>query len=359
MPSAQWMAARALSFVLYYSGGLWVYESLDRRAKRGPRCTVVNYHRVVSESPGYHDIAVAPETFRSHLTYMLRRGYRFLSLSQFHAYLGGEFTLEGNSILLTLDDGYRDNYASAFPVLRELGIPATVFLCTGPIETGKALWWDRAAQVVRSARANGSHPAEGHADVPDEARAMLHSASSGSDEHASAVIGSLIDWLKERPAAERESILEALEESAGPSTDAGLMLTWDMVREMRDAGIDFGAHSVTHPVFSDISPGEASAEILESKRTIEEHLGEEVTSFAYPYGKWGYFDDATVVALQTSGIGWAYTTENGVNAPGSDPYRLRRNGIRDIPHYFLAVRLAGVFESPAVMAVRSRLGRTR
>ena len=158
MPSAQWMAARAASFALYYSGGLWLYEAWHRRFEPAPRCMVINYHRVVSEPLGYHDIAVAPETFRSHVSYMVGRGLHFLSLARYHAYLSGEFELEGDSILLTLDDGYRDNYSAAFPILREFDIPATVFLCTGPLQSGTPLWWDRAVLAVRAVRAGRLGP---------------------------------------------------------------------------------------------------------------------------------------------------------------------------------------------------------
>jgi peptidoglycan/xylan/chitin deacetylase (PgdA/CDA1 family) len=345
------MAARALSFVLYYSGGLWVFERLNRRA--GPQCLVVNYHRIVSESLGYHDIAVNPASFRRQLDFMRARGYRFLSLGQYEAYLEGRFQLEGDSILLTFDDGYRDNYLEAFPVLQEFGIPATVFLCTGSIETDTLLWWDRVVRVVRALRREGTASIEPSLDIPQHAAEMLDQGLRDSDAHGSIVIANLIDWLKSRPATEREEALSAMERMVPVLADEGLMLTWDMVREMYAAGIAFGAHSVTHPVFSEISPEAATREITESKHSIESQLGGEVTAFAYPYGKHGYFDGSTVDALRSAGIKWAFTTENGVNTPQSDCYTLLRDGLRDVPKYLLAVRLAGVFEHPAFAKLRS------
>ena len=359
MPRTRWIAAQVASFILYYSGGLWVFERVNRKSTPGHRCLVVNYHRVASESPGYRDIAVNPATFRSHLEYMLGRGYQFLSLNDYQAYLAGELTLEGDSILLTLDDGYRDNYTAAFPILQELGVPAAVFLCTGSIETTTLLWWDRVARVVRSTRREGVHAVHANEGVPEQVWLMLERSLEGSDERASAMISKLVDWLKAQPADERERIIATMENAAPPSAEEPLMLTWDMVREMHGEGISFGAHTVTHPVLSELTPEATRSEILESKRRIEDNLGTEVAAFAYPYGKGGYFNTSTVDALRAAGLRWAYTTENGLNTPQSDPYTLRRNGLRDIPRYFLAVRLAGVFEHPVLARLRSRIEGSR
>ena len=360
MPNFEWAAAKALSFVLYYSGGLWAFERIDRWQRTNPRCTVVNYHRIVSEQVGYRDIAVDPVTFRSHLEYMVRRGYRFLSLEEHHAYLAGRLALGCDSILLTFDDGYVDNYTAAFPELRQLGIPAVVFLCTGPIETRTLLWWDRVVRVVQSLRRDGVRSYEANEDVSRAVSALLSGALKGSDVTACTLLGRLIDMLKDLPAARREPIIARLESDALVSEHGDPMMTWEMVREMSDAGIAFGAHSVTHPVFSQLTPEAARFEILESKRCIEERLDEPVTAFAYPYGKRGYFDTTSVEALRACGLAWAYSTENGVDTPQSnDPYVLRRNGMRDVPEYVLAVRLAGVFESPVLAPLRAWIEKRR
>jgi hypothetical protein len=124
MAKAGWRIARTLSALLYFTGGLWLFERLDRGRRPEPRCTVLSYHRIARDPLGYHDIAVAPATFRKHLEYMLRHGFRFLSLSQYHEYLAGERPLDGDSVLITFDDGYRDNFTNAFPILQELVVRA-------------------------------------------------------------------------------------------------------------------------------------------------------------------------------------------------------------------------------------------
>ncbi len=357
MSKVAWTVARAASFVLYFSGGLRVFERVDRGTRPTPRCVVISYHRVAWEQPGYHDIAVTPRTFRRHLEYLVRHGYGFLSLSQYHEYLAGQRTLDRDSVLITFDDGYRDNYTAAFPVLRDLGVPAAVFLCTGPIETNALLWWDRVALAVRSLRRVGVAGVDTDRELPEQVSALLLPALKGSDRRASAAIGHLVDFLKARPSDEREKIIVALERDAPLDSDRELMLTWDMVREMHRAGIEFGAHTVTHPVLSRLTVESARSEIADSKRSIERNVGVTVTAFAYPYGKSDYFDASTVDALRECGLLWAYTTENGRNDGRSDPLALRRNGMRDVPVHLLATRLAGVFEQPLLARLRARIER--
>jgi peptidoglycan/xylan/chitin deacetylase (PgdA/CDA1 family) len=355
MPNTGWRLARAASLALYYSGGLRAFQRLDRKQRPGPRCTVLTYHRIAWDALGYHDLTVAPRTFRSHLEYMQLRGYRFLSLKEYEEYLAGRRPLDGDSVLLTFDDGYRDNYAAAFLVLRELGIPATVFLCTGPMESGLALWWDRVESVVRELRRGGVRTVAADPDVPEWVSALLRRSLVGSDRRASLALGTLIDLLRERPADELERVVAALERETPAVDGRGLMLTWEMAREMRAGGVAFGAHSVTHPDFSQLSAQTMMSEILESKRCIERHLDCEVTSFAYPYGKTGHLTEAMVESLMASGFRRAFTTENGRNDPHADPFALRRNGMRDVPPYVLAARLAGVFEHPALEGLRRRV----
>jgi peptidoglycan/xylan/chitin deacetylase (PgdA/CDA1 family) len=360
MSGMGWTLARVASFALYYSGALRLFERADRRRDPGTRCTVLSYHRVQAEPFGYRDIAISPRTFRAHLGYLQRRGYRFLSLQEYGEYLAGDRALECDSVLITFDDGYRDNYTNALPALEAFGIPAAVFLCTGPLDSGTALWWDRIVGSVRSARHDGERTAPDARGIPENISHALARCLRGSDRAASRSVGGLIDKLKALPSEQRDRLVASLESVWPPCRPDELMMTWDMVREMHAAGVGIGAHSITHPDFSRIATGAALLESAGSKRTIEEHLGVSVDSFAYPYGKDAYLTAASVEAVMESGFRWAFTTENGRNEPGADPYRLRRDGMRDVPAHVLAVRLSGVFEHPILWRLRSLVeGRRR
>jgi len=355
MRNTGWKIAGVASFLLHYSGGLRLFERIDRGREATPRCTVLSYHRVADEQPGYRDVAVAPDTFRAHIAYLVRRDYSFLSLAEYHEYLRGERRLDSDCVLITFDDGYRDNYAAAFPVLRDAGIPAAVFLCTGALEEGPPLWWDRVAGAVRSLRAAGVRSAPAGTGLPPHVAAALLPGLTAGDRRASLAIGDLVDLLKTAEPEERDRVLTALEHLAPLAHAGGLMMTWDMAREMHAGGIAFGAHSVSHPAFSRLSTQEALGEIVGSKAAIERELGEDVTAFAYPYGKEDFLGTLTAESLREAGVQWAYTTENGLNDPGAPPLELRRNGMRDVPTYVLAARLSGIFEHPALARLRARM----
>jgi hypothetical protein len=189
-------------------------------------------------------------------------------------------------------------------------------------------------------------------DIPKRIAQGLVRCLRGNDGAASRAVGAVIDQLKALPSEQRDRIVAAMESVWPPRRQDDLLVTWNMVREMHAAGVGIGAHSVTHPDFSRITRETAVLEAGGSKRSIEEHLGVQVDSFAYPYGKETYYDPAAIDAVKECGFRWAFTTENGRNEPGADPYTLRRDGMRDVPAYMLAVRLAGVFERPMLRRLR-------
>jgi hypothetical protein len=190
-------------------------------------------------------------------------------------------------------------------------------------------------------------------DIPERTALALSRCLQGSDHGASRAVGTVIDDLKDLPSEQRDRIVAAIESVWPPRGQEDLMMTWDMVREMHSAGVGIGAHSVTHPDFSRITRETAVLEAGGSKRSIEEHLGVHVDSFAYPYGKEEYFGPTAVDAVRECGFRWAFTTENGRNEPGANPYALRRDGMRDVPMHVLATRLSGVFEHPMLRRFRS------
>lgn len=359
MANSSWRIARVLSFALYYSGALWLFERLDRGRKPGPRCTVLSYHRIADERVGYRDIAVSPEAFRNHIGHLTGRGYRFLTLHEYTEYIAGRLTLDCDSVLLTFDDGYRDNFAAALPILRAAGAHATIFVVTGAIEDGAALWWDRVTSIVRALRTSSDPVVDTAGGIPEGIARSLPEARGGDDRAACQAIASMVDAMKPLSATDREVVLVALEALVPSLPALDLMLTWDMLEKMREAGFDVGAHTVTHPMLSLVAVQEAVAEITGSKRMLEQRLGTPVTSFAYPYGKADMFTDETIIALENAGFACAFTTENGRDEPGAYPYRLRRNGMRDAPAYVLAVRMSGLFEHPALSRARSWIERRR
>ncbi len=105
-----------------------------------------------------------------------------------------------------------------------------------------------------------------------------------------------------------------------PSLEGRQMLSWDEIREMRDSGINFGAHTLTHPDLTQLSLEQAEFEIYESKATIEDTLKVPVASFAYPYGR---YDNKSVEIVEQH-FACACSDKLGLATAGSNPYALER-----------------------------------
>jgi peptidoglycan/xylan/chitin deacetylase (PgdA/CDA1 family) len=148
-----------------------------------------------------------------------------------------------------------------------------------------------------------------------------------------------VESLKSLGGRQRDQIVAALEGLVDCDGDHSLMLTWEMVRQMRGELISFGSHTVNHSVLSRVDPAEARRELCESKQRIESVLGEEVPFFAYPNGAATDFNSQTVNLVREAGFKLALTTVSGTNDRGVNPWALHRYGAPNVPAYALAARL--------------------
>lgn len=215
---------------------------------------------------------------------------------------------------ITFDDGYRDNYEHAFPVLQSLGLPATIFLATAPLEDGGALWHDRIFDAFERAEA----PIEFEGT-------FLPVASANGRRHS---VLTVLHHLRLLAPAERDARIDAIVSQVGGTATPPerRMLTWEEVRAMRGGGIDFGAHTVTHPILSRIPHEEAVDEVRRSKETIEARLDVPVPLFAFPNGRRDDYTPALLKTLPALGFTGALTTEWGLNDRRTPPFELRRVG---------------------------------
>ena len=332
--------ARAAGLALYHSGLLGVLERLRRRSGEA-RVFILNYHRVADDGLGLQNITISPENFRSQMAYLAHGRYKPVSLTRLVRHLRGEETLEGNCVVVTFDDGYRDNYSNAFPILEELRVPATIFLTTGALDKQQPLWWDKVGIALRAMQGRPAPVTAPDERIPAAMWERVRAAAAKRDASAEAAIADLLAELKRVDPDRREAIADALWAMA-PSKVDDLMMTWDMARAMRGSVIEFGAHTVTHPIMSQLDAERARAELRDAKARIEAELGEEVVTFAYPNGKAADFTEETVGLLTECGYEMALTTEKGVNDRDTDPFRMRRYGISNAPAYVLAVRLCAI-----------------
>jgi peptidoglycan/xylan/chitin deacetylase (PgdA/CDA1 family) len=220
-------------------------------------------------------------------------------------------------VAITFDDGYRDNFTSAFPILKELGLPATIFLATGYIGTGTIPWYDQVCLAFKLSTRNALPCiAEGAPAGPLESR-----------EQRLAFQERMLDWFR---AIENDSRIQAIRilfRALGVPPSLCLpnyMLGWDEVRQMLPNKITFGAHTVTHPVLSRMSVKALQQEVLQSKKTIEQKLKVPVRHFAYPFGRDMHCGETARRIVAECVFETAVTTEFGFNQPGDDLLTLKR-----------------------------------
>ncbi len=209
-------------------------------------------------------------------------------------------TLPARAACITFDDGYADNYHIALPILQRHGLTATFFIATGFLDGGR-MWNDTIIETVRQ-----------RSDVPTMA-----------DKQAT--ITTLINQIKYLPVAERVSVTEALAQKAQVQLPDDLMMTSAEVKAMHQAGMQIGAHTVSHPILARLTADEARQQIGDSKRFLEELLGECVGLFAYPNGKPGEdYSPATVEVVRSLGFDAAVSTQWGASRFGDDLLQIKR-----------------------------------
>jgi len=296
------------------------------RAGRGlwaKSLTVVNYHRIGDPSRRDFDsfkpnVSATPEDFSRQMDY-LAKWFHVVSARDVVQWLDGQRELPPYAVLITFDDGYLDNYTSAFPLLRKHNFPALVFLTTGHIGTDAPFYWDMAAYCFARTQRD-------HLTFPDGR--VEHWSDLAQREQVSK---HWIELMKTLPEVKKQIYVDHLPALLGVSIPTGffrrLMMDWDHVREMEREGIEFGAHTVHHPILTRISWEQARAQVTRSKSRIEDELGESVLGFAYPNGQASDLNEGIEKIVADSGIRAAFTLLNGPTSQGEvkrNPYAIRR-----------------------------------
>lgn len=250
--------------------------SLARRVVTKSDFAIIVYHRVCPDPEFRYTDSISPQTFERHLRY-LSRNHEILSLPDLVDYVQSGESPQARAAAITFDDGYRDNYLYAYPILKRFRAPATFFLATGYIGGGRPFWWDQVSYVIK-------HTFTIRLDL-----GTLGSYWLQSEENRSLVSRMIIERLKTMPDHERNVEIERLcalcEAEVSSRVGEELVLSWKDVEEMDRHGMLFGAHSVNHGILTRMRLDLAKNEIVESKRQLENRLGKAVTCFAYPNGE--------------------------------------------------------------------------
>ena len=295
------------------------------RAYRRNALLVLCYHGVVPDEYARDPLGYGSVVSESDFTRQidtLARLYHPISVSQLQDWWSGKANLPSNPVLVTLDDGYRNNLLYAAPILRRFGVPALINISVGYIGEDRILW-------------------------PNEIyRRVLHWPNSTIPMPASQRECPLGDTTVERIAlaayirqsskqlgpSGRTSYLTLLRRFNPPDTDGYeqeilAFLSWNEVRDLRDLGFEIGSHSVEHSILTRVSSPTLNYELECSKSKIEEMLGTQCSCFTYPNGTADDFSPKVVRAVQNAGYSFGFTGIPGFFSKPGNPLAINRISI--------------------------------
>ena len=314
-----WLSA--LKLAIFGTSGFLGVQAWARWAHRR-RLMVLCYHGVVAnEYSGGDELrrhayrnTVSASEFERHMS-ILRRKYTPVSPRQVADWAERGSRLPERAVLVTFDDGYRNNLTHALPILQRHGIEALISVATDYIGTDRLLWPTEVEVRVGQAAGGSGIPApdgEGDLTIPGNAvdrRVQLDGIRAACKRMPSDQLASYLDRLR--------SATEVREADMDPELAA--FLSWDDVRELAAGSVTIASHTMSHPILTRIDAEQLRNELRGSKQRIESELGLDCPYFVYPNGGREDYSPDVVEAVAEAGYGVAFRLMNGLNPEQSVP----------------------------------------
>jgi peptidoglycan/xylan/chitin deacetylase (PgdA/CDA1 family) len=310
------MSKKELLANLLYHSGLW--RPVWRLRPNG--LVILNYHRIRQDRTTGHylldeDVYGPTQSAFEWQVKWLKEHFELLSESELLDVVRNGAGFRNRFAAITFDDGYRDNYDLALPVLVAHAVPAIFFVCPAFIQERLLGWWDTIAYLVKASQ---------KAAIPVCGETIPLTGQKA------AAIRKLCGWMKLRPASETAGLMDELSDICGVAPpDRALrdrqLMTWDQIREAGHRGVAIGSHTHTHRVLAGLTEDDQRWELTQSKAVLEAQLERPVRTLAYPVGGYRNFTAVTMRLARDCGYEGAFSFHTGINLPGDgNPYNLRR-----------------------------------
>jgi peptidoglycan/xylan/chitin deacetylase (PgdA/CDA1 family) len=305
----------------------WISNAVLRLSGRRAGAVIV-YHRIGGAERGWDPRRVSPpmatRLFEQHLLHLKRR-YRVVPPSELLEAVRNRRRGERFPVAVTFDDDLASHVREAMPILTRMDVPATFFVCGASLDRPFTFWWER---LVRAQDRGRLDEAQLRSLVP-----AVVGATRARDSRGVRALATDIEFMDPD---DRDALSELLGERAGPDPpDAGLRR--DDLRALTAAGFEVGFHTLRHYNLAVLADGRLEQAMHEGRVEVAAVVGHELSSIAYPGGKWS---DEVVAAARAAGFRLGFTTDPEPVLPNSDPLcfgRFDPEWCITIGHFALAV----------------------
>jgi len=303
---------------------LLLYAIFGRKKQKG--LLILTYHRV-TELPDYNDpLKVSKNIFEKQIQY-LKSNYNIISGQQLFDAINEKRKLPDNSCLITFDDGWKDNYTNAYPILKKYKVPAMIFICTGFVGTEKIFWHEQLQEILKAIPENTTSKKifDLLKEWPSVISKHIFNVIETSIANRQTKINELISLLKIYEPNKINNLNNILAEHFDIKDKyMPLMLSWDDVIDMSKSNITFGSHTQNHLILTQITKSQIVKELKESKEIIEKKIGQKVYFLSYPNGN---YDERIIKIADQHGYMAGFTCNAGVNVSLDDNLELKRKHI--------------------------------
>ena len=316
-----------------------------------PKAVILMYHQVCDRKDDPWELAVHPDHFQSQLDY-LKKNFHVVPISELAEAIGKHAMRK--TVAITFDDGFKDNYTNAAPMLDWHQLPATFYVATTAMKQGYVYWWDdlqdiifhseilppRFEMLINGALVEFTFKSDHKLNnkLVNQIRAWNYHLPIPNERIALYML--LWHHIKPLTYARQSGVLAEIREWADHKQFSSPQCVTMSIREMQMLNenplFSIGAHSVHHAMLSQQSPADQAYEVKESKMQIEKWLGKPVNGFAYPYGN---YNSVTQTLLKEAGFSYAVSTESKAVTADDDPFALPRLQVKNWCVYEFASKL--------------------
>lgn len=292
------------------------------------RLLVLNYHRITNV-PDYNDpLKVSKNIFEKQI-YFLKENYNIITGDELLDIIRNKKPIPNKACLLTFDDGWRDNYTNAYPILKKYDVPAIIFISTDYVGTNNIFWHEQLQELLNSIPVDLDIITIDKvlADWPNKIRSTVCEIIKQPKSKRQLIINELITMLKPfNPKKINNLIIKLSKQYKQELIDEPLVLSWDEIHEMSKNNIYFGSHTKSHAILTQIEEDKLNQELNESKRILEKWVEKPIYYFSYPNGN---YNEKIANSVKDAGYIAAFAMVSGKIFSNNNLYEIERNMIKE------------------------------